>query len=35
MLLHTLRAEAEGYHPFVKSFRFDANIDITVALARR
>jgi serine/threonine-protein kinase len=31
--LHTLRAEAPGYEPFVKSFRFDADIDITVALA--
>jgi hypothetical protein len=31
--LHTLRAEAPGYQPFVKSFRFDADIDITVALA--
>ena len=30
---HTLRAEAKGYEPFVKKFRFDANIDVTVVLA--
>ena len=26
-------AEAKGYEPFVKKFRFDANIDVTVVLA--
>jgi eukaryotic-like serine/threonine-protein kinase len=30
--LHTLRAEAPGYKPFIKSVRLDADIDITVAL---
>ncbi len=30
--LHTLRAEAAGFKPFIKSVRFDADIDITVAL---
>jgi serine/threonine protein kinase len=33
MLLHTLRAEAKGFTPFVKTFRFDANVDVTVVLA--
>jgi hypothetical protein len=30
---HTLRAEAKGFEPFVKTFLFDANIDVTVVLA--
>jgi serine/threonine protein kinase len=30
---HTLRAEAEGFRPFIKTFRFDGNIDVTVVLA--
>jgi hypothetical protein len=33
MQWHTLRAEAKGFQPFVKTFRFDANIDVTVVLA--
>jgi hypothetical protein len=33
MQSHTLRAEAKGFEPFVKTFRFDANIDVTVVLA--
>lgn len=33
MQWHTLRAEAKGFEPFVKTFRFDANIDVTVVLA--
>jgi serine/threonine protein kinase len=32
--LHTLRAEAPGFKPFIKSVRLDADIDITVALTR-
>jgi serine/threonine-protein kinase len=32
--LHTLRAEAPGFKPFIKSIRLDADIDITVALTR-
>jgi hypothetical protein len=32
---HTLRAEAAGYTPFVKSIRFEGDVDITVALARQ
>jgi serine/threonine protein kinase len=32
--LHTLRAEAPGFKPFIKSIRLDADIDITVSLAR-
>jgi hypothetical protein len=31
--MHTLRAEAPGFRPFVKTVRFDANIDVTVVLA--
>ncbi|HTV25216.1 MAG TPA: hypothetical protein VMG12_41265, partial [Polyangiaceae bacterium] len=30
--LHTLRAEAPGYKPYIKSIRLDADIDITVVL---
>ena len=30
--LHTLRAQAAGFKPFIKSVRFDADIDITVVL---
>jgi eukaryotic-like serine/threonine-protein kinase len=30
---HTLRAEATGFEPFVKTLQFDANIDVTVVLA--
>lgn len=33
MQWHTLRAEANGFEPFVKTFLFDANIDVTVVLA--
>jgi serine/threonine protein kinase len=33
MQLHTLRAEAKGFKPFIKTFRFDTNIDVTVVLA--
>jgi serine/threonine protein kinase len=32
--LHTLRAEAPGFKPFIKSVRLDADIDITIALTR-
>jgi serine/threonine-protein kinase len=32
---HTLRAEADGFEPFVKKVQFDANIDVTVVLAPR
>jgi serine/threonine protein kinase len=32
---HTLRAEAPGYTTFVKSIRFEGDVDITVALARK
>ncbi|MEY4550253.1 MAG: hypothetical protein RL685_6448 [Pseudomonadota bacterium] len=31
--VHTLRAEAAGHRPFVKSVRLDADIDTTVVLA--
>jgi serine/threonine protein kinase len=31
---HTLRAEAPGFKPFIKSVRFDADIDVTVVLTR-
>jgi eukaryotic-like serine/threonine-protein kinase len=33
MQWHTLRAEAKGFEPFVKTLQFDANIDVTVVLA--
>jgi serine/threonine protein kinase len=32
--VHTLRAEAPGYQPFIKSVRLDSNIDITVILTQ-
>ena len=32
--LHSLRAEAPGYKPFIKSIKLDADIDITVALTK-
>jgi serine/threonine protein kinase len=31
--MHTLRAEAPGYAPFIKSVRLDTDVDVTVALA--
>jgi hypothetical protein len=30
--VHTLRAAAPGYKPFVKSVRLEADIDMTVVL---
>jgi serine/threonine protein kinase len=32
MQLHTLRAEAKGFEPSIQTFRFDANIDVSVVL---
>jgi serine/threonine-protein kinase len=33
--VHTLRAEAPGFEPFVKSVKLEADVDVTVSLTRK
>ena len=33
--VHTLRAEAPGFEPFIKSVKLEADVDITVSLSRK
>jgi eukaryotic-like serine/threonine-protein kinase len=33
--VHTLRAEAPGFEPFIKSVKLESDVDITVSLARK
>ena len=33
--VHTLRAEAAGFEPFIKSVKLETDVDITVSLTRK